>query len=71
MSKAAPRHQSSTAPPEAPSGNDRSQLSTASPMVRHRADDGDWLDTDGESYELLAVDEGWPGPFGAASVGAP
>ena len=70
MSMAAPRHQSSAAPPEAPRGTVRSHSSTESPMVRNRADDGDWLDTDGESYELLAV-ESWPGPFGAASRGAP
>jgi hypothetical protein len=40
-------------------------------MARSHADDGDWYDADGETNELLALDEGWPGPYGAASRGAP
>jgi hypothetical protein len=71
MSMAAPRHRSSAAPPMAPRGMEVSPSSTAQPMVREYADDDDWLDADGETYELLSLDEGWPGPYGAASRGAP
>ncbi len=40
-------------------------------MARSHADDNDWLDSDGETNELFALDEGWSGPYGAASHGAP
>ena len=52
-------------------GSDARPLSATSLRIRSHDDEGDWLDTDGESYELLAPDEGWPGPYGAASRGAP
>ena len=71
MSMAAPGHHLSKPPPEAAARTDPNRLSSVSPAERHSADDGDWLDNDGESYEFLALDEGWPEPLEATSLSAP
>lgn len=70
-SMAANLHQASSSPPETPMEADRRTASTRPSKARSRPREGDWLDTDGETFELLAHDEGWPRPYGAASRGAP
>lgn len=58
-----PRHDDS-ARREGPEGPDR----------RDDFDELDWsdvTDAEGEAYTSFAYEDDWPGPFGAASVGAP